>query len=315
MTSPLVGQPEHRSSSLVRFGVILRGDDDALALEVDGALQSARWLQDYTPTLGDKVAFVVTRDALGQSSNLVVGRVGEVGAIRPDEGTVTAVGSGSATVTAGGVSFTVKTTGAAPVVGDLLLLEHRQAAIYSLGKVTATTPPVPVIPQTPLPPPADPSAGVTRFSATDSRTAEAYGAWSVKDGKNVIQGTYAGLSYAGSWFYGTGLALMTGRTLTDFRVYLPARLRIGAFDAPATFDLYVTNEARAGDTDPNRIYGPFAVTLAGGWPGGWVTPPLAFAASMISVGGGLGIVDGPYAGFVGRDVDPMSGACEFTWTS
>lgn len=314
MTNPLIGQPEPRSSSLVRFGVILRGDSGALALEVDGALQAARWLQEYTPTLGDKVAFVVTRDALGQSHNLVVGRVGEVGAIRPDEGTVTAVGSGSATVTAGGTSFTVKTVGTAPVVGDLLLLEHRQAAIYAIGKVTATTAPTPVIPVTPLPPPAQAGSGVDRFPSTDSRTAVAYSAWSAKDGRNVIQGSYAGFAYAGSWFHGTGPASLTGKTISGFRVYLPARLRIGAFDAAATFHLYATNATEAGETDPARVVGPFDVSIPPGWAGDWVTVPNTFATQIIA-GGGLGIEGNPFAGFVGRDVDPMSGACEFTWTS
>lgn len=298
----------------MRFGVIVRADNGTLALSVDGAVQTSRWLQEYTPTYGDKVAFVVTRDALGQASNLVVGRVGEVGAIRPDEGTVTAVGAGSATVTAGGVSFTVKTVGTAPVVGDLLLLEHRSSAIYAIGKVTATTPVTPSLPTLPLPPPGQPGAGTMRFPTTDTRTAIAYGAWSAKDGRSVIQGAYNGLNYAGTWFYGTGPSTLTGKTLTDFKVYLPPRLRIGAFDVAATFHLYATYGAVPSTEDPPRIVGPHDITVPPGWAGGWVNVPLTFAAQVIA-GGGIGIEGTPYAGFVGRDVDPMSGASEFTWTT
>lgn len=314
MSNPLIGQPEPRSSALVRFGVIVRADNGTLALSVDGAVQASRWLQNYTPTYGDKVAFVVIRDALGQSSNLVVGRLGEAAAIRPDEGTVTAVGSGTATVTAAGATLTVKTVGTAPVVGDLLLLDHRPTAVYAIGKVTATTAVTPSLPTMPLPPPGQPGQGVQRFPATDTRTAIKNGAWSQKDGRSVIQGTYGGVSYAGSWFHGTGPASLSGKTLSEFKVYLPARLRIGAFDAAATFHLYATADGVPGATDPVRLIGPHDVTVPPGWAGGWVNVPLTFAAQVVS-GGGIGIEGTPYAGFVGRDVDPMSGASEFTWTT
>lgn len=314
MTNPLLGQPEPRSTSLVRFGVILQSTSGALTLNVDGVEQPARWLQEYSPTLGDKVAFVVTRDALGQSSNLVVGRVGETRAVRPDEGVVTAVAAPWVTVLADGVSYQAKIAGTAPIVGDRMLLEHRPTVIYAVAKVTATTAPTPVIPTTPLPPLSSAKSGVERFASTDSRTALAYGAWSIKDGKSVIQGTYAGVTYAGSWFLGTGPAWLSAVTVTGFRVYLPARLRIGAFDASATFGLYATNATEAGETDPARVVGPTNITLPAGWGGGWVTLPNTYATQIIA-GGGLGIEGTALAGFVGRDIDPMSGASEFTWTT
>lgn len=314
MTNPLIGQVAQISNSHVRFGVIVFAGDGSLALSVDGALQAARWLQGYVPTYGDNVAFAVIRDALGQSSNLVVGRVDDVPARQPKEGVVTAVTAPVVSVAADGLTLTAKYVGATPVVGDRMALLHYPTGIYALGKVTATVDPTPAAPTMPLPPPGSLGTGVDRFPATDSRTAELGGDWSLKDGRSAIQGTYAGLTYAGSWFYGTGPSTLTGKTVAQFRVYLPARLRIGAYAAPATIHLYAHNATVAEFTDPARLVGPFDVTLPAGWSGGWVTVPNTFAAQVIT-GGGVGIEGAPYAGFAGRDLDPMSGACEFTWTT
>lgn len=318
MTNPLLGQPSGSSSSLLRLGDVVL-DGTALALSVDGLVQSARWLQGYVPTLGDNVAFVVTRDQEGQSSNLVLDKVAATSSpALPDEALVTSVPASSATITVAidGTSYTAKFVGAAPAVGDRVLLEHRHNAVYVVGKVgtTAAPAPVPPPPAPPAPPPAGATSGKDTFGATDSATARVGSGWNGPSGQTVIQGSYGGVSYAGAWFYGTAPSSLAGRTIAGARVYLPARRRMGDYNAAATIRLYAHTSASRPGGDVSRVVGPHNVTLPPGWGGGWVDIPASLAAQIVA-GGGLGIAGNPYAGLDGRGDDPQSGAVQIDWTT
>lgn len=318
MTNPLLGQSTGSSSSLLRLGDVVL-DGPVLALSVDGLVQSARWLQGYVPTAGDAVAFIVTRDQDGQSSNLVLGRVAATSSpVLPDEALVIVVPASSATITVAidGTSYTAKFVGPAPAVGDRVLLEHRRSMIYVVGKVGTTAAPAPPEPPPapPAPPPTSPTTGTASFGAIDSATARVGSGWNSPSGQTVIQGTYGGVSYAGAWFYGTAPSSLAGRTLTGARVYLAARRRMGSYNDPVVIHLYAhTSTSRPGG-DVSRVVGPHDVTLPSGWGGGWVDIPTSLAAQVVA-GGGLGIAGSPYAGVSGRGDDPQSGALSIDWTS
>lgn len=318
MTNPLLGQPAGSSSSLLRFGdIVLAGA--SLALSVDGLVQSARWVQGYVPTAGDPVAFIVTRDQEGQSSNLVLGKVGANSSpALPDEALVTVVPASSATITVAidGTSYTAKFVGSAPAVGDRVLLEHRRSMVYVVGKVGTTAAPAPPTPPPapPAPPPTGPTTGTATFGATDSATARVGSGWNSPSGQTVIQGTYAGVSYAGAWFYGTAPASLAGRTIAGARVYLPARRRMGDYNSAATIRLYAHTSASRSAGDVSRVIGPHDITLPAGWGGGWVAIPASLAAQVVA-GGGLGIAGSPYAGLDGRGDNPQSGAVQIDWTA
>ena len=327
MSDPLLGQQRGASSATVRFGDIVLDDAGATALNGDGVVQGARWTQAYVPAVGDAVAFVVIRDEDGQSSNLVLGKVGATAALAPpnppDEALVTAVPASSPTITVAidGTSYTAKLAMTAPAVGDRVLLEHRPTTIYAVAKVQSTPAPPPVIPPPPppppTPPPTGPASGTARFGAIDSATARVGAGWNSPSGQALTQGSWGGVAYAGAWFYGTGPSSLAGRGIRAARLYLPARRRMGSYNSAVPIHVYAhTSPSRPGG-DVNRVAGPHDVMLPRGWGGGWVDIPPSLAAVVIA-GGGLGIAGGgvpDYAGVVGRDTDPQSGAVAIDWAA
>lgn len=319
MSDPLLGQQRGSSSVQVRFGDVVLAAGVA-ALNIAGVVQGARWSQAYVPVAGDAVAVAVIRDEDGQSSNLVLGKVGATAPTSPpDEAVVTSVPASSPTITvaAAGVSYRAKVALASPTVGDRVLLLHRPDAIYAIARVQSTPAPLPVPPPPPPPPPpGGPSSGTDVFGASDSATARSGSGWNSTSGQNLTQGTWAGVAYTGSWFYGTGPGSLAGRGIRAARLYLPARRRIGNYGSPVVVHVYAhTSSSRPGG-DVTRVAGPHDVTLPPGWGGGWVDIPQSLAAVVIG-GGGLGIAGGgtpSYAGFPGRDADPQSGAIAIDWS-
>lgn len=323
MSNPLLGQAIVPPSSLLRLGDVV-STGSGLALSVDGVVQSTRWAQGYIPTLGDAVAFMVTAAAEGQSSNLVLCKVGAnpaTAVVLPDEATVSAVPASSPTisVTAGGVTYTAKFVGAAPVVGDLVLLDHRKDAIYVVGKVGVTAapppPPPPEPPPAPAPPPDAQASGSQTFAAIDSATAVQGGAWNSRMPNDVRQGQWSGTpAYTGAWFYGTGPTSLAGRQITGAQIYLPARQRVGNYNGPVDIHLYAHHSSSRPGGDVGRVWGPFNIGLLPGFGGGWFNIPGELAATIVG-GGGISIAGNPYAGFAGRGADPQSGAVRLDWRS
>lgn len=322
MSDPLLGQPEAVSSTLARHGVIVAvatsPTTTSPAVSVDGVVQSARWVRGYRPVVGDAVLVLVSSGPTGQSSNLVVGAMGaSPSLVLPDEARVTAVPASSPTITvaADGVSYTAKFVGTAPAVGDLVLLEHRAAAVYVIGKIGSTAaPPTTIPPAPPTAPPTGPTSGTHSVSAIDSGTHVIGSGWSTNFGQDVVQGTYGGRVNSGAWFYGTSPAAIAGRPLTGARMFLPARRHMGDYNAPATIHLWAHTSTTRPGGEPARTAGPHDITIPAGWGGGWVAIPTSLAAVIVA-GGGLAIVGAPYAGLIGRGGDPQSGAVQLDWTT
>lgn len=327
MIDPLLGEAAPSSTTAARFGVIvdtaLAGAPPVLSVSIDGVVQSARWSSGYFPVVGEPVLVLVTAGPTGQSSNLVICAVTgspAVAVLPPAEAIVTAVPASSPTISVAidGISYTARVVGAAPAIGDRVLLTWRGSTAYAVGKIGTTPAPAPVLPvappAAPAPPPGGATSGTASFAAIDSATARAGSGWNSPSGQTVIQGSYGSVTYAGAWFYGTAPSSLGGRTLTGARVYLPARRRMGSYNDAVVIHLYAHTSASRPGGDVSRVVGPHDITLPPGWGGGWVDIPASLAAQVVA-GGGLGIAGNPYAGLDGRGDNPQSGAVQIDWTA
>lgn len=318
MIDPLLGELAPSSSTRVLLGDVA-SVEGALVARLGGVPQSARWSQGYYPTVGDAVAVLVTAGATGQSSNLVLCKVGASPAVAPPiEATVEAVPAGSPTITvaADGVSFDAKVAYPSPTIGDLVLLTWRGSVAYAISLIGATAPPAPPPPTAgPQPPPGGATTGTLSVPAIDSGTFQVGAGWNDRTfGSDVVQGSYGGRTSTGAWFYGTSPSSLAGRTIQGARIYLAARRRMGNYNDAVTIHLYAHNAASRPGGEPSRTTGPFDVTLPAGFNGDWVSIPTAFAAAIVA-GGGISIAGNPYAGIIGRLGNPQSGAVAIDWTS
>lgn len=283
-------------------------------VKVGGLTQPAVWLCDYT-AVGEPIIVGLIRkpDAPGQL--LVLGRVGAPG---PVEGLVSAVpaGSDTITVTASGVDYTVTfAAGLSLVPGDRVRLLWQGPTGTALCKVGVT--PAPIVGTTSTaPPPSASTYGEHPVIATDSGTYSSGFGWNSYYGQNVYQGngsTWGAPSFnAGSWFYGSGAAQLTGATVTGIQFKLPARKSGGASSSAATAHIYLHNSPNRPGGDVSRVQGPTDVVVQPGSLGGYITLPASWGATLIA-GGGISISGDPYLGFKGRAEDPESGKLLLAW--
>lgn len=318
MIDPLMGEPRVAPSTSLRLGDVLMVGN-TYQVRVDGVPQSVRWNQNYVPVVGDSVVVLVSAGATGQSSNVVMCKVAaEPNLGPPFEATVTATPAGSPTITvnAGGTSRPAVVAYPSPAIGDLVLLTWRGPVAYAIAKIGATPPPAPPAPGFgPQAPPGAAARGSETFAAVDSGTFQVGAGWNDRTfGRDVVQGPYGGRSSSGAWFYGTSPAMLTGRTITGARIYLPARRRMGNYNDAATFHLYAHNSPGRPGGEPTRTVGPHDITLPPGWGGDWQGIPVSLAVQVVSHGG-IAIAGSPYAGFLGRDNNPQSGAIQIDWAT
>ena len=287
-------------------------------VRIGGVPQHATWPSGVYAALGESVlvAQIVKPDAPAQ--NVVIGRVGVDG---PREGTVTTVpgGSDTITVTAAGTDYTATfLVGYTPVVGDRVRMFWQGRDVTILGQVGVTPESGTIDSGIDAPPPPK-SSGTFNAPAADSATIWAPGGWDswAKGGGHVHQGTWAGSTVTGAWFYGNSMAELAGATITRIRFRVPGRLTRGDYNSAGNIHLYAhTSPARPGG-DVTRVAGPHDVSIPAGWaPGpddGWVDVPLSFAPTLIA-GGGISISGDPYMGFRGKPSDPASGQLRIDWS-
>lgn len=315
----------------VRSGVAVE-TESGWRLNVGGADLEAWWPEGYFPEDGDPV--VAAR--IGQTWHVVAPQsaaAAEPPAPPPIVGKVKTVPSGASriTVTVGGQDMSLGFLASyAPVVGhDVALLWQAgyddPLVLGRRGSTPLPTPPKPK-PETPKPKPVDPTppkkmTGTTTFTATDggpwSATA---GGWSSTQGRNVIQGSWYGLSYDGFWYYGTKPRnALKGATVRSAQIYLPNRLRMGNYNAAATAVLRRhTSSASKRGGKPGLAGSSHNVTVKKiGSTTGWVSIPAAIAQAIIDSGGGIAITGSTYLGFPGPGSgagrNPSSGALRITW--
>jgi hypothetical protein len=184
------------------------------------------------------------------------------------------------------------------------------------GAIQSTTPPE--APPAPEPPPANPPGSETLI-ATASDTYWGPGGWgsyatSRGGGEDVYTGTWSGATVTGAWFYGAPRPALQGKTISRLRLRLPARIRAGNYNDPATIHVYAhTSGARPGG-DVNRVTGPHDITVPPGFAGGDFDLPLSFAPALVG-GGGISIAGNPYAAFNSRLDEATSGRLIIDWSS
>jgi hypothetical protein len=287
-------------------------------VKIGGVLQPATWPDTAYAAPGEPIilAQIVKKDAPAQ--NVVVARVGAAG---PREATVTTVpgGSDTITVTANAVDYTATfLTGYTPTAGDRVRLLWHGKDVTVIGKVGLTPAPAPVTGGT-QPPPPPVSSGTFNAPALDSATLWGPGGWDswAGGGGNVHQGTWAGSTVTGAWFYGNTMAELAGATITRVLFRVPQRRSVGSYNTAGLLHLYAhTSPSRPGG-DVTRVSGPTDWSVPAGWnpgPGdGWLDLPTTISSTLIS-GGGISISGDPYMGFVGKPSDPASGQLRIDWS-
>jgi len=287
--------------------VVAQGGD--LQVNVNGTILPAALQFGYIPSAGDPVNVLV-----------VDGRAVVLGARapgpRPGSGTVSGSASGGRVpVSTPAGTLDCRYTGTAPSIGTLVFIDWQMSTPRLMAGDAATVPD-PVDPAPVPPPPAPPpviSTGDTYVNAIDSASFQAGGNWQAR-GTDVYQWFYSSFKEnRGAWFYGNGPLQLAGRTITRFQFRIPARLRVGDYNAALTAHFYRhTSRTRPGG-DVIREDGPQNVVLASGQPPAWVDLPVAWGQHLVNNGGGFGLLGSPYLAMAGVGSDPASGQLCFSW--
>lgn len=283
-------------------------DDGALAVNIAGQVQPVWWPAGYIPTAGDTVQVIVT-----DGRAYVLGPT--VGEARPGGGTVSgaAVG-GLVPVTTPTGTVQARYTGTAPSPGTAIFLDWQSTTPRILsGAAAAATGGSSSGGGTPTTP-GQTAAGTLNALAITSSTWGSASGWN-RYSDSVRQWRYGSESPSmGAWFYGARVAAIRGATVTAAAVYVPARERVGAYNAAGALRLYRhTSATRPASSDVVRVGSPTSITLPGGWGGGWVTIPTSLAQTLVDSGGGLAIAGAPYLGLVGLSRAPASGQLRLNW--
>lgn len=282
-------------------------------VKVRGLVQEALWFGQYAEP-GEPIV-VGLRGGKTTGELIVLGRVG--GPL-PIKATVTAAPGGSDTITvsAGSAEYVVTFLSTyTPTVGDSVRLLWQGGEGTVLAKV-GLTPSVVVAPPATAPPPGAATTGALPVVASDSATYSVGYGWNSYYGQNLYQGDGSGwgapADNRGSWFYGAGAAQLAGATVTGVQFRLPARKSGGASSSAATAHIYLHGSATRPGGDVTRIDGPFDVSVAPGFGGGYITLPTGWGG-VLAAGGGISITGSPYMGFKGRSEDPASGQLQLAW--
>lgn len=294
----------------VRPGVVVDDPTGGVRVNVDGAYPQVMWPSGAAFTVGDPV-----RVLIGPGGAQVLAPVTTTP--RPVTGTVAGSAAGGlvpVTTTSGEVQ--ARYTGTAPSLGTPVRLDWAGSQPWVWpGAVAATSTSQPVAPAEPPASQPRPESGTLRLPAVDSASWAVHrGAWSSTTGTDVLQGMWGSLVYRGYWWLGAAPTALRGRTLTGFRLWVPARRAgMGQWSIAAQLRLTTHPSMARGRQEPARDAGPWAFTVAPDHKGAWVSPPLALAQQLVNNGGGLALAGDPYAGVVGVGADARSGRVEIDW--
>ncbi|WP_188043660.1 hypothetical protein [Changpingibacter yushuensis] len=300
----------------VSIGVDAAGVKQApvVTMRGSGVALGCTWLAGTVVEDGDTVLVQILGADQSPKTGLVLGKVTSSAA--PATGVVTAVPSGSATITVTAEwlgSIDCVFVGSAPAVGDTVMLLWQGGQAVCVGKRTTTESTSGTSQSTGSTAGGRGSAssGVTQVRATDSATWTAGYNWNSYFGRAVYQGTWGstGPSY-GCFFYGRGAAGLSSRTVTGLRVWLGPRKRAGYYTS-AVQVVFSLHGLRSKSGTPS-LTGAQSVSVPAGFLGGWCSLPASWGDDLA---GGAGIaISGPgYAGFAGVGESPQSGLLEFTW--
>lgn len=290
-------------------GLVVTDPVRGLAVNVQGGMPPVKWPAGYVPTAGDAVDVLILDGIARVLGPAVTGP-------RAARGTVADAPSGG-TVLLDTVFGQVRAqyVGTAPSIGASVFLDWQATTprLLSSESAAAVTPPSGPAPRPPDPAPAQ-SSGTLTITALDSGTWNVnYSAWSSFHGTNVVQGTWAGQTYRGAWFYGSAAAQLKGATITAARLRLGYRRRLGNYNSAASIDVWRHTAASRPGGDVSRVTGPHTVAVAVNAPAQWVAIPASFGQALVNSGGGLSLAGGTYVGITGVGEDPASGQIQLDW--
>lgn len=307
----LAGSQEPRTNIVSAYA------DDWPNILLGGVSQFAYWNDHVYAVKGEAITVSREVDPNGTARNTVIGRIGRPGA---DTGTVLTVEPLYLLVSVGATEVKARydpTKTYTP--GDVVALDWKGATITALFVVTEYVPP-PVNVGGTAPPPSGVSQRQDSFLATDSATwvpgLGIWNAWAAKN-QNVYQGSYAGHTMFGSWFYNGSTKALAGASIDRVFFRVPKRFAVGSNNAAGDIRIYVhTSNTRPGG-DVARVMGPYnfsippnyngSQVLQAGVLGGFVELPAAVGGQLAAFGGGISIAGDPYMGFAGKAEDPSSG--------
>lgn len=282
--------------------------DDAYVVILGGEPVACRWAGSYAPVVGDTV--YVDR-AVGRAVAYPIS-----GEPLPEAGTVT---SGATNGTIGvlgddGVTYRARYSGTAPTSGTrVYLIWQNPQRPFALDGELANIVTDPLAPSvvTPPPPPLV-TTGTLFVAAWGSGRGRPFG-W---EGGDVVQGRYgSNPANRGAWFHNSA-AQLAGATITRLQILVPARIRVGSYNSPATLQFYRHISGGPG-VDVTRAEGPYDWVAPAGWGGGWIDLPVGWVAGLIAQGGGIALGDSggtsTYAGVGGVNARPDSGQLAIDW--
>lgn len=292
----------------VRSGRVVTLPAGGLAVNIDGAYPPVMWPAGYIPQAGDTVRVLYADGAATVLGPVTTGQ-------RPLTGTVTAgPSSGRVTVSTTSGSVSARYVGTAPSISDVVRLDWQSTTpwVWPSAAVASAADPGPDPEDVPAAP-SRPQTGTLSAAAVTSGTWSSAGAWDSYYGSSVVQGSYNGRTYTGSWFYGDAPRRVAGRTITAARIRIGARRRMGNYNASIVLSLYRHTSPTRGSGDVARVEGPHDVTLGVNAGAGWVDLPTAWGQAIADAGGGVSVAGSTYGGVNGIGDDPASGQIQLDW--
>lgn len=301
----------------IAVGVVEGGEGSKAKVNVEGRALPARWADPLVVRPGDVVLVLLSPGIRGQGGATVICKTSD--RPRVPEGTVSSIPGGSQiNVTVDGETKSCRyLTGYTPVVGDLVSLTWHGGTPFVMGKSSGSASTTAVASTGVSDPAPSSSSGVDRFPATSSGTwSHSVGGWSSYYGSDLMQGTWAGKSYSGAWFYGSApKSKLEGKKVSKVLVKYGSRKYAGNYNDPLVLNLYRHTQTSMGSSEPPRTHGPQGVTLAVNAGPGWVELPISWGQAIVDDGGGISISGGSYGGVSGRGAEAESGLLEIHWSN
>jgi hypothetical protein len=295
-------------------GTVVLDAAGKLAVNVQGNPIYPRYADPVVVAVGDPVTVVIN----GTGDAVVTGRV--TLQPRPAEGVVKTVPPGSPTITVtgtDGIDYTAKFADSyTPTVNDNVLLAWNASFPYVTAKVGVVAAPATPGTGSVAAPVGQAATGSTAYAATDSATwVPGLGAWDAwaGGGGRVYQGSQAGYTTYGTWFYAGSAAQLAGRTWTRIQFTLGSRRAVGSYNSPVTLHFYAHTSPNRPGGDVTRTTGPYDVVAQPGQGQTTFDLPTSFAGAL-AAGGGISIAGEPYAGFQGYLQEAASGLLTIDWS-
>lgn len=294
------------------LGSVTEKTDGTLAVSVGGKELPVSYLVGVTMTPGQCVAMLVDQAKNGDSTALVIGTTNTKPT--PGYGAVISPRKGAEKIPVitneAGRIEAYYLASYTPANGDIVELAHTARGYVALGKSSRPFSfPANILPEETH----VEDHGKIRARPTQTGTwRDGAGGWDTYIGPTPIQGSYGRFTgYIGCFHYGHALTEATGKNITEIRLRLGARRRMGNHGTPLNLTIAAHNQPTQ-TGKPTPITNNTTLTIPPYADPTWHTLPQQWAQTLAN-GGGLMLYGPEYGGIDGIDTDPESGLLELTW--